>query len=167
MSEHLTRRDFFEKTVNRFWSKVDRSESEGCWLWRGTIALPNKCGQRYGSFGFSEYDKSISYRAHCFSWMLCNGPIPDGKLIMHSCDVTLCVNPAHLSVGTHLENAHDRDRKGRTARGEQQGASKLTEMQARFIKQSSKPTQLLASRFGVHYTTVMKIKQGVNWAHVE
>ena len=166
-SRRLTRREFFERTVDRFWSKADRSEVEGCWLWQGTIALPNKCGQRYGSFGFSEHGKTVSYRAHCFSWMLCNGRIPEGMVIMHSCDVPLCVNPAHLKMGTQAENIADRDIKGRTARGEQQGASKLTETQVRFIKRSSKPTQALANRFGVHCTTVMKIKQGVNWAHVE
>ncbi len=166
-SGHLTRRDYFARTVNRFWSKVDRSETDGCWLWQGTIALPNKCGQRYGSFGFTEHGKSVSYRAHRFAWMVCNGEIPDGMVIMHACDVPLCVNPSHLRAATQAENVADRDIKGRTAKGEKQGASKLTETQARLIQRSSKPIQLLANRFGVHYTTVMKIKQGVNWAHVE
>ncbi len=166
-SRQLTRLEFFEKTVDRFWSKVDRSEADGCWLWQGTIALPNKCGQRYGSFGFNEDGKTVNYRAHRFAWMVCNGEIPDGMVIMHTCDVSLCVNPSHLRAATQAENVADRDSKGRTARGEQQGASKLTETQAWFIKRSSKPTQLLANRFGIHCNTVMKIKQGVNWAHVE
>ena len=165
-SRHLTRREFFKGTVNRFWSKVDRSEVEGCWLWQGTIALPNQCGQRYGSFGFTEHGKSVSYRAHRFAWMVCNGEIPDGMVIMHTCDVPLCVNPSHLRAATQAENVADRDIKGRTAKGEKHGASKLTEIQARLIQRSSKPTQVLANRFGVHYTTVMKIKQGVNWAHI-
>ncbi len=165
-SKQSTRLEVFERTVGRFWSKVDRSEVEGCWIWQGTIALPNKCGQRYGSFGFTEDGKSVAYRAHRFAWMLCNGEIPDDMVIMHSCDVPLCVNPNHLKAATQAENVADRDAKGRTARGENHGASKLTDMQAKFIKRSSKPTQVLANRFGVHYTTVMKIKQGVNWAHV-
>ncbi len=136
-------------------------------MWQGTIALPNKCGQRYGSFGLTEDGKSVSYRAHRFAWMLCNGKIPDGKLIMHTCDVPLCVNPTHLMLGTHLDNARDREQKGRGTHGALNGRAKLTESQVHFIKRSSKPTQALANRFGVHYTTVMKIKQGVNWAHVE
>jgi len=164
--KQVTRREFFEGTIARFWSKVDRGEPEGCWMWQGTIALPNKCGQRYGSFGLTEDGKSVTYRAHRFAWMLCNGKIPDDNIIMHECDVPLCVNPSHLRAATQAENVADRDCKGRTARGENHGASKLTEMQAQFIKRSSKPTQALANRFGVHYTTVMKIKQGVNWAHV-
>ncbi len=98
--------------------------------------------------------------------MVCNGEIPDGMVIMHTCDVPLCVNPSQLRAAIQAENVADRDIKGRTAKGEKNGKSKLTETQARFIKRSSKPTQVLANRFGVHYTTVMKIKQGVNWAHV-
>ncbi len=162
-----TRLEVFEKTVGRFWSKVDRHEVEGCWIWQGAIALPNKCGQRYGCFGLCQNGKKTTWRAHRFAWMLCNGEIPDDMVIMYSCDVPLCVNPNHLKAATQAQNVADRDAKGRTARGENHGASKLTDMQAKFIKRSSKPTQALANRFGVHYTTVMKIKQGVNWAHVE
>ncbi len=166
-NRYLTRREFFESTIDRFWSKVDRREVEGCWIWQGTIALPNKCGQRYGSFEFAERGKGVTCRAHRFAWMLCNGQIPDDMVIMHICDVPLCVNPAHLKMGTQAENVADMSRKGRSANGEKNGKSKLTETQARFIKRSSKSAQVLANRFGVHYTTVMKIKQGVNWAHVE
>ena len=165
-SRQLAKDEYFERSRERFWSKVDRRGPDDCWTRQGTIALPNKCGQRYGSFGIMERGKSVSYRAHRFAWRICNGEIPDGMVIMHTCDVPLCVNPAHLKLGTQAENVADRDIKGRTARGEKHGASKLTETQAQFIKRSSKPTQLLANRFGVHYTTILKIKQGVNWAHV-
>ena len=165
-SKQVTKQEYIERSLERFWSKVDRGAPDECWMWKGTIALPNKCGQRYGSFGISD-GKPVNYRAHRFAWMLYNGRIPEGMVIMHSCDVPLCVNPAHLKLGTQAENVADRDSKGRTAKGEKQGASKLTETQARFIKRSSKPTQVLANRFGIHYTTVMKIKQGINWAHVQ
>lgn len=50
---------------------------------------------------------------HRLSWFLYNGPIPDGLIVMHSCDNPPCVAIGHLRLGTQLENIADRDRKGR------------------------------------------------------
>lgn len=47
------------------------------------------------------------------AWMLFRGEIPEGMLICHHCDNTLCVNPDHLFVGTHKTNSDDKYRKGR------------------------------------------------------
>ena len=161
-----TRREFFEKTIARFWSKVDRCESNECWLWNGSISKPNQCGQRYGVFGLVEHGNNVSYRAHRVAWMLCNGKIPDGYVIMHSCDVPLCVNPSHLKAGTHAENIADRDRKGHTARGANHGMAKLTEIEVRTIKRSNISTQSLADKLNVKYTTIQKIRSGINWKHI-
>jgi hypothetical protein len=74
----------------------------GCWIWTGAAA-------RYGSMKFGKR----AGKAHRFSWEAYKGEIPAGLEVCHTCDVTLCVNPDHLFLGTHLENMHDRDRKGR------------------------------------------------------
>lgn len=42
------------------------------------------------------------------------GEIPDGMVILHSCDNSLCINPEHLSAGTQKENVHDMINKGRS-----------------------------------------------------
>lgn len=49
-----------------------------------------------------------------------------GEVVMHKCDNKRCVNPEHLSIGTHKMNSEDMVRKGRQARGEKAGNSKLT-----------------------------------------
>ena len=93
--------------VARFWDKVDQSGE--CWVWLGATG-GSKNG--YGVFvgGFTRY-------AHRFSFVLANGPIPEGFVIDHvkdrGCTTTLCVNPAHLEAVEQLENVHRGDGHGR------------------------------------------------------
>lgn len=46
-------------------------------------------------------------------WAHINGPIPPGKLALHTCDNSPCVNPQHLYLGTQQDNMNDRVRRGR------------------------------------------------------
>jgi len=73
-----------------FWTKVKKTEY--CWEW---IGAKDSCG--YGSFHGKE-------RAHRISFKMFFGDIPNGVEVMHSCNNPSCVNPAHLSLGTHTDN---------------------------------------------------------------
>lgn len=86
--------------------RTDRSTA--CWLWTRA-----RTSGGYGHFrlmGMQVYAHRASYEAHV-------GPIPDGLHILHACDTPACVNPAHLRPGTHQENMHDRDSRGRGVGG--------------------------------------------------
>lgn len=50
---------------------------------------------------------------HRVAYILAKGPVPDGLVVMHSCDNRRCINPDHLSVGTNLDNTRDCVAKGR------------------------------------------------------
>jgi hypothetical protein len=90
----------------KFWNKVAKSES--CWFWTG---CKNKDG--YGKIKVEGSTK----QAHRVSYNLHVGEIPTGVLVLHRCDVPSCVNPDHLFLGTHQDNADDREAKGRSVAG--------------------------------------------------
>ena len=88
--------------MKRFWDKVEKTD--GCWMWTASTF-----NDGYGKFKFEGKNR----RAHRMSWIIENGEIPEGMLVMHSCDNPLCVNPSHLSLGTPKENTRDMVNKNR------------------------------------------------------
>lgn len=93
----------------RFWSRVDKGESEECWDWSGTLMTSG-----YGELSF--LGKKIG--AHRFSYLLHVGELEAGKCICHHnfCNNRLCVNPSHLYQGTYKDNWEDTVRRLEAAR---------------------------------------------------
>jgi hypothetical protein len=106
-----------ERTVARFWAKVDRRGPDECWPWTGATM------HGYGVQRVLATKKTTG--AHRIAWEVANGPIPTGLDIDHQChNVDLlckggmtcahrrCVNPAHLEPATRQQNMHRSPRKG-------------------------------------------------------
>ena len=96
--------------AERFHEKYERVPESGCWIW--TASRMAKGG--YGKIVLHQGDQ-IATGAHRVSWILHNGPIPDGLWVLHQCDVPACVNPEHLFLGTAKDNNRDCAQKGRKA----------------------------------------------------
>src|SRR6478609_1891856 len=84
--------------------RVAAPDDNGCLMWMG-----GKNERNYGKF---RVGKKI-WMAHRASFLIHCGDIPDGKLVCHVCDNSLCVNPDHLFVGTYQDNMLDMHKKGR------------------------------------------------------
>jgi hypothetical protein len=146
--------------VKRFNSYADKTNVLGCWPWQGAV---NSSG--YGKFWMG----GQTVPAHRVSFILHQGPIPDGSIIVHSCADRTCVNPAHLQAGTHRQNMQDMVLKGNSLKGEKNFSAKLTQAQVQNIilsLQQKVPHRVLARTSGVSRNTIRGIATKRIWTHV-
>ena len=149
----------------RFMNFVSPEPNSGCWLWTGSVSLRKNSPRGMIS------DTGRSRLAARVSHELFKGPIPEGHVIRHKCDLEICVNPDHLLTGTQKDNVGDRVSRNRSARlkGEKNGYSKLTEslvIKMRAAKAGGEPTRAIARRFGVsQYGARYALDFG--WKHVK
>lgn len=89
-----------DHVARRFWSKVVKEGSHGCWRWQGRL---NHAG--YGRFTVGGRRDARWVMAHRFAYELLIGPIPEGLELDHLCRQRDCVNPGHMEPVTREENS--------------------------------------------------------------
>lgn len=144
-------------TGGQLWRRL-RVTEDGCWLWTGASVRSG-----YGALNW--HGRTVN--AHRLAYELEHGPIPHDACVCHSCNRTLCCNPAHLYLATRADNIRDARRDGLMPAGERHGRHKLSAEQVAEIRAafpSNGYAQQLAARFGVHPNTIHRIRRGENWA---
>lgn len=142
----------------RFEEKYIPEPNSGCWLWIASVG-----NNGYGWFGIGGTQRN----AHRVSYELHVGTIPEGLFVLHHCDQRSCVNPAHLFLGTQADNMADKISKRRHVYGEKVISAKLREADVRNILSSALPKRDIAEKYGVHVSTIKRIKARKRWAHVQ
>lgn len=160
---------------DRYWSKVDRSAGpDECWPWTAA-----RLRGGYGMFWDGTYLASggpHTVSAHRWMYQHFIRPLTDTECVLHHCDNPPCVNLAHLFIGTHADNAADRQAKGRggpgggRSPGEANGSARLTsaqvlEMRALYAAGGITHRQLRA-RFQVSAGLVHAILSRKVWRHL-
>lgn len=149
-----------------FWKKVNKNAPNGCWEYNN-----ERCGKMHAPVTF----KGVHTHAHRISWELHHGKIPKGKFILHNCDNGICVNPAHLRIGTQKENMHDMFSRGRgykfpVRKGEQHGMAKISEEDVREIRKSYASGDVsqwdLARKYKIGQTQIGRIIKKEVWKDV-
>lgn len=140
--------------VTRFNDRLDRRAD--CWYWTGARKTNG-----YGNVCF----RGKWFQAHRVMWVIHNGAIPDGIMVLHRCDNRACCNPKHLFLGTHTDNMRDMVAKGR-GRLIARWAARLTEDQVCAIRADLRSQRAIAVEYGVSQNAVMKIKTRKTWKHL-
>lgn len=169
---------FDDSTIQRFWSKVNRTaDSSACWEWMA--ALDSK--------GYGQHvTQGKRFIAHRFSFLSHYGFLSPGKVICHTCDNRACVNPHHLWEGTQKENLRDSRKKNRLGNpdfslgevwrptnrstGGKTG-SKLTPCDVLYIKalklEGKRSGYSIAKQFGVVKSCIYGIWRGERWKDID
>lgn len=170
-----------DKTITRFWSKVDKNgpvpshmpHLGHCWIW-----IASRMSTGYGAFNYPN-GNSPTQLSHRVAWQLSNGPIPNRLFVLHRCDNRKCVNPEHLFLGTNTDNVRDMIAKNRSPnlvknlgpvrRGSSQPNSKLIESQIIEIRRLGTDgfsCQKIAEQFGVTHGAIRLIIKRERWSHI-
>jgi hypothetical protein len=164
-----------EEWIAHFWDRV--AKGEGCWEWQG--------GHNPWGYGRVARNGTMSM-AHRVAYEIASGLIPDGLLVLHTCDNPICVRNddegwyevdgvllprrGHLFLGNDADNMKDKMMKDRQTRGEQLPHAKLTEEQVRAIRKryaaGGVSLESLGHEYGVSLSATHLIVHRRNWAHV-
>lgn len=154
------------KMPDAFFAKLDKTAPGGCWLWTGS-----RLSVGYGNFRWG----GRLVTTHRYAYEVAFGPIPEGLLVCHKCDVRACCNPEHLFLGTHADNAADMMQKGRHVkatsgpRGSEIASSKLKEADVAEIKvqlRAKRSQPKIAKQYGVSVSTINAIAHGETWRQI-
>jgi hypothetical protein len=134
-------------------------DENGCWN------VTSHCQTGSGHHTFSRDGKV--QRIHRYVYEQAHGKLLPDIHVRHKCDNPSCINIDHLEQGTNYDNVQDRVSRGRSAVGENNGKSKLSEEQVRFILHDVHyKDKELAKVFCMDYQAIRAIRQRKTWRHI-
>lgn len=146
-----------------FWNRVQKSQSlDACWPWLG-------CEDGHG-YGCLKY-QGIVRKAHRLAWELANRVTLSNKdiFVCHHCDNPVCCNPAHLWIGSVIDNNRDAMKKNRTCKGSRNANARLKEADIPMIfsrHRRGESQRFIAKAYRVYQSTIGEVLRRESWLHV-
>lgn len=134
----------------------------GCFLWEGNVDRKGYGRIRLYGAG-TKKPPTVDIKAHRAAYEIAYGPVPDGLLVLHSCDVPAYVNPEHLRAGTAAQNTADALGRRRLSRGEKHPGARLTWELVRRIRTDGGTCRAVGAALGISYGLVSRIRRGEIW----
>lgn len=150
----------------RFWVmyRLEFGHPGGCWIWKGPKTKRAKRRLEYGRFT----TLGVSMYAHVLFYELEKGRrVPRNRVLRHTCNRSLCCNPAHLKPGSQRENVRDAIASGShwSPRGDFHHSARLSHVKAKEMRNRSKTKSIafLMKYYGVSESTVRRTLAGKIW----
>jgi hypothetical protein len=154
--------------TERLWKHIDVRGQDDCWPWTASV---DKKG--YGQINGGNGRTLKSHRLVLAEKI--GRELADGEWSLHTCDVPPCNNPAHLYVGSAVDNVRDMYTRGRArdegAKGARNGNAKLTDDAVRAIRDVAAvggfgTKARLAESYGVSQAVISAVVLRRTWRHV-
>ena len=145
--------------VSSFHANYKKGDDDECWIW--TKSKNPVTGYGHHVAGNKTVFAGVGNSAHRRAWYLATGNIPPvgmSSCIMHTCDNKLCVNPAHLILGTPKMNHDDAVAKGKKEFGRR--FKKLSYDEVKEIRKEYKRASdchALAKKYNVSTSLIYRI----------
>jgi hypothetical protein len=146
-----------DTTEERLQSRLVLDPIKGCWLWTGTTIS--------NGYGCMWYEGKPEYTHRVAAVIYLDFDLASGLHVLHQCDTPNCVNPSHLSTGTHRDNMLDAAAKGRLGK-KKLDAGKVSRIRYELTTKHT-PYRELALQYGVSTTAIGQIARGESWKDVE
>ena len=109
----------YASLLDRVLAHVEPIPACGCWIWTGAALMNNRgmpravmtVRRRRRGSPVKKVSRVYVHRAVLADKL--GVPLYRLNIVRHTCDVSLCVNPAHLVGGTRSQNNYDAYRRGR------------------------------------------------------
>lgn len=143
-------------------------DENGCWICDSYTPL-----YKDGRHGYFKIHRVLNGEMkqmliHRYVYENLHGIRLDSNVVLrHKCDNPMCINPNHMITGSHKENVQDRVERNRSAKGEVNGRSKITEEDVRYIRASKETKAFLSKKFGVDPKVIYNVQNFLSWKDVK
>lgn len=132
--------------MRRLMARCIPEPNSGCWLWEG--------GTVVRGYGVAFLPGGKATGAHRAMLIAHGVPLTTSDVVLHTCDMPICVNPEHLRVGTQADNMADMNSKGRHG-----STHKIPAEWRNRIRDDDTPAWAVAMWFGVSRKTINNIRR--------